>query len=688
MPSFYFLAKTLIALQAIPLPSWLADPLQIEIQRPQRRASPGVPELPDPVARGQDSGSPDEIRACKNIDDLRVLDSKSKIKLRLHSREAFQQLLSSGISLESQLGFLEEDSLNHPDARNLGYLLGIHRQRSANGNDMKDVVKIMAPWIRIHLSLGRILEEDILLLSKFVSHLGRCSGDEDWKCKIAAAILDGLRSSLVFRVQDLEHNTLSLFLESLTYGDFSHKSQAIGIRLIEALQPLNLSPMARSISRFLRKGFRAQYGLRDATEDQALNVQMFPEAPGILLRLPEDTRRSVITRTSRSLIEGRTSANLNRDAWLSMLGTWWTMLAKCDMFHYAAQTRLKRRTESMMGQQPLEILAPYLRHFSDREKARFLLTQWFAGPENVLHWFYRVHRPGDSAAPFLRMLECPFPRPLVADQEQMKRLFTLLKLMHMSETIVQIIKKSVRAPTQIPLPVIFHTMNNYLETSLELAQGIFKADTRISLEMVPDLALKMIRNPATHPDTVWTYEQADSQPHETPIISQKTMNLRLRLFEQMAFAYAQAPHLRPRRAFRKVYRCYRHHRRERLGPITPLLSRALTRSGIIRPLQCKQWVSSVKLRWILSIIREAEGDDVADQVDLTVYKWRARVVSQMPSVLRQLRFRVALQRRIGFGDEVGRKGLRRRGFGRGGRWWKGVRRKKRRVWLGEGQSSG
>ncbi|KAI4245882.1 MAG: hypothetical protein LQ352_006494, partial [Teloschistes flavicans] len=97
---------------------------------------------------------------------------------------------------------------------------------------------------------------------------------------------------------------------------------------------------------------------------------------------------------------------------------------------------------------------------------------------------------------------------------------------------------------------------------------------------------------------------------------------RVRLLERMALAYAKAPHLEPSVAFSYVYRCWTLHRQDNLGPVRPAMVRALTHSGIIRPLQAGQMMSHARLKFILQQIEEGEGQDVMRKVGQIVWQWR------------------------------------------------------------------
>jgi hypothetical protein len=82
--------------------------------------------------------------------------------------------------------------------------------------------------------------------------------------------------------------------------------------------------------------------------------------------------------------------------------------------------------------------------------------------------------------------------------------------------------------------------------------------------------------------------------------------------------------LRSRQIFRNVYLAYRYLV-ERQSPVRPLMSRALIRAGIIRPLERYEWVCTARIRWLLHIVGRVEGEEVASELDKKIYEWRGKV---------------------------------------------------------------
>ncbi|KAF4305049.1 hypothetical protein GTA08_BOTSDO06982 [Botryosphaeria dothidea] len=60
----------------------------------------------------------------------------------------------------------------------------------------------------------------------------------------------------------------------------------------------------------------------------------------------------------------------------------------------------------------------------------------------------------------------------------------------------------------------------------------------------------------------------------------------------------------------------------------PLFSKAVVRAAITAPLENYEWVSTVKLRWVLRLVLSIEGPEVAERLDKLVWRWRGEVIRE------------------------------------------------------------
>ena len=97
------------------------------------------------------------------------------------------------------------------------------------------------------------------------------------------------------------------------------------------------------------------------------------------------------------------------------------------------------------------------------------------------------------------------------------------------------------------------------------------------------------------------------------------------LLDCIAIEFALNPHRSSRAAFRDVCSIYQLLRAKKIPPRSGF-AMALVHVGIIRPLEASQWVSTVKLQWILKIVSAVEGPGVADKVDRLAWLWRGTLL--------------------------------------------------------------
>ncbi|KAL8635512.1 MAG: hypothetical protein Q9228_007001, partial [Teloschistes exilis] len=175
----------------------------------------------------------------------------------------------------------------------------------------------------------------------------------------------------------------------------------------------------------------------------------------------------------------------------------------------------------------------------------------------------------------------------------------------------------------------------------------------IPLERCPVLAEALILDPNRHWDTAINLRELRQtkviaelrRMGQSPQAEQLHFD-RVRLLERMALAYAQAPHLQPSVAFYYVCRCWTLHREDDLGPVRPAMIRALTHSGLIRPLQAGQAMSHARLKFILEQVEEAEGQDVMRRVGQVVWQWREDNHRRIQRIAKEEREDVQMERDV------------------------------------------
>lgn len=161
------------------------------------------------------------------------------------------------------------------------------------------------------------------------------------------------------------------------------------------------------------------------------------------------------------------------------------------------------------------------------------------------------------------------------------------------------------------------------------AACVFRSREDIRLSSCPELLLALARSGCASPTSLFEMlnrpEPANSIPVRDRSYPTNTISLdRAALVEELAFAHATSQNTTPRKAFRRVWECYRYLR-DRRTPFSALISRAFVHAGVTRYLQASAWVSTVRFDYILEFVRELEGKQVADQIDQLVFVWRNKV---------------------------------------------------------------
>ncbi|TGO27912.1 hypothetical protein BPAE_0035g00550 [Botrytis paeoniae] len=99
---------------------------------------------------------------------------------------------------------------------------------------------------------------------------------------------------------------------------------------------------------------------------------------------------------------------------------------------------------------------------------------------------------------------------------------------------------------------------------------------------------------------------------------------RIELIHEMATAFAHQNVEHPRQALRNVTQCWHYLRAHKVKP-TSKISRPITQVGIIADVRNEKWGRTERVRWVLDVIEEAEGPEVADAVRKAVAKWRQKL---------------------------------------------------------------
>jgi hypothetical protein len=146
-----------------------------------------------------------------------------------------------------------------------------------------------------------------------------------------------------------------------------------------------------------------------------------------------------------------------------------------------------------------------------------------------------------------------------------------------------------------------------------------------TLPLLPyaDLLLKLIEKGKTHGEKIFEMLLRYHPEERIPIGQREHRRLNINqehvvLVHNVAYAFASSKHLSPRTAFRRVWECYRFLR-DRRAPLQPLISRALVKTGLSRPLTESERLSETQVKYIISVVEQVEGPAIAREVDRIVW---------------------------------------------------------------------
>ncbi len=195
------------------------------------------------------------------------------------------------------------------------------------------------------------------------------------------------------------------------------------------------------------------------------------------------------------------------------------------------------------------------------------------------------------------------------------------------------LRRRIKGPP-VPVETAVKLVQHFLASDLpNYALFIFRSMPSIPLQKCPDLPVKLIERGHTHGDRILDV-LCRSTPDDTVSVefrSQKRNGLTAEHVETVhkaAYAWACSPHVNSRIAYRRVWECYRLLR-DRGAPISALMSRAMVKAGITRPLTVYGRLSRTQVQYIMSLVEAIEGQGTAVEVDKLVFEhWQRVLVKQ------------------------------------------------------------
>ncbi len=512
-------------------------------------------------------------------------------------------------------------------------------------------------WLRKHISLDMLSKKELQdLVERALDSCG-CHERIQTHTELCQTILSGLSSCAGFRIPGLDGRTLNRLLLAACHAHRWHipELQSLSFKILEMCTPEQLENMGKGISSLL-----TSYILSPVPNgDSQIIKGSISKILDTLLVCSRIEAGSAIAFASRAVLKAIGSTISTSSFLKGNPSSWWSVLVHHESFRILKNGSEWLRFERELARQEIDVLCLYLRHLSDDEKCVFLVRHWFnpdaqdgdtlldGSPSIFIKQLNDVRVScKHTTSPFVCMFQAIGPR-IHSDGIALPRVFSLLHRLEMHDTSLSLFRYFRQSGTSVNLTTLASKIINYTSPDPRVACTLFKLTPSLPLESCPVVAEIMIRDPAVHPGIPLGFRDARQGslgiPDVYPRTKQEIRHAQIQLLNRMATAYAHASHLYPRVAFRQVYQCYLLHRKHARCSLSVEISAALTIAGAVRPLQESEWVSTMKLRWILAIVRETEGDEVASRVDELVYAWRGKIHREEARMALEMR----LQQRLG-----------------------------------------
>lgn len=554
--------------------------------------------------------------------------------------------------METMLKFLEDPELDAPDAKNLRCILAHQIHKTLPSADDEKLCR----WIQSQIVLGFVPLDNIASLLEVVnsprnSRQGALSREAFYE-----KVIEGVQRCTICGSSELKQVTLNTILIFMSCGTLSSKLESLGWELIRTAISVQSRLIDEGICAFMDALISAETARRSSTVNGTDETQGIAKLMKTIGSFPLQLAEACVISASKALINRVATLYqlddsqdierpLERKLHLELLSKWWLSLQGSGVLSGIQERPGWQTVEQILGSQAHDVLITYMRLMDQRSRCLFLIRHCYV-PEPS-HKGYKI--PGEQVdlkvlaeAQFKDISEehpdrSPFTNLLLTLRLANKhgvgnvhRIFDIIRALGLSGTTIVMVMTHDVSHVTMDAQVVLEEIKYYLQRNEpRIAYRIFQACALLPLEHVPALADAIIGNPDLYTHTALYYRHRRQRWLESKHFNsdpKHTMQLRTELLNRMAHAYARSPH-HPGISFRQVYKCYLALRTDGL-PVTAEITKALTYAGIIRYLKVGAWVSTVRYNRIWSLVKEAEGQKVADRLDHLVFFWRGKVLDQ------------------------------------------------------------
>ncbi|MCJ1430699.1 hypothetical protein MMC27_000049 [Xylographa pallens] len=646
-------------------PSWLDNPPTYSVDEiVDGTEHHHVDNVKQPVSKVSKSLSCEaELKTSRSLEEVRMAAEHHAIVLAddVHLSEiAFQSLLTANQSIPTLIEYLEDQTLNTPTAQNLRALMGWTRLQ----NHSHEELELLGIWLEKQVALGHFSERELreALVGARRQHQ---SGEALYSSRmfvwrICKRLWAGIQASTVNKVGKLQVETLKGFLRAASQSPLLHEGRAMGKCVVLTMDYSNFKKLESSIVDLVDRLSKNSTASPELTFENRMEMRSYVWFFPVLENLPDSDSAKIATTITLALTKnechGRASSRAHLETWLGELPKSIFQLARNDVECEETWLLIERNLLSLNA----KTLAYYLRLLEDRKIYTFILNHWI--PIRLQHIATKtcaarqnrrrsnrtgVNNPSwrdialriDSLSYYpgandQRTAYLSIVRELRETHPSMLRLLIpeflyLLRCSGRSEAILPVVQYLTKCSGGIDSVVVANEVTKHLTLNLQIALDIFKADPRLRVEDCPGLVERMITEPVSENPDVFAFLERDKgllgsvgstvHPKRPLYVNPK----RVALLHSMALAYAEAPHLNPRQAYRRVRRCLDFFR-DRPDLLGSDMSQALTKAGILRYLEAGMWVSTLRHNYIMGYVKHLEGEEVANELDRVVWDWRGR----------------------------------------------------------------
>jgi hypothetical protein len=477
-------------------------------------------------------------------------------------------------------------------------------------------------------------------------------------------VWEGLNSCTVLKPQDFDARIFNRLLKSLERLAWNDDIQDLASEVIKAMPHTQISEGVHGIVK--------AWSLSWLNESPRDKLSLLP-SPSVLAlsdalgSIQTDTIELVLpTLTSEVMKAFRLTADHDLKSLWSLKESWAAMVANMPNVSEDLFIAMLRELDRSMGK-PLTLkggIIPRnnLKRFDSRKKTWLAINYWmcngrFCGSSLVKQEFmtwsvdrvYHHHLAG-----LLAIMD----KHRASSWKQARCLFALFRRLGFAEVVHKTLEYMPKVNMKVPASLVATEMREAASTNVHLALKLYRLYRKIRfdnkpllLEGVPEVILQMIRSPLFSPHKVWDLLQIPlitprnrirrpGQQWRTRLRVQHRSKkplapAKVALIQRMATEFSRAPHLRPRVAQRQVTQCigylWSHG-----TPANAEVSRALVHAAVSRPMKMGLWVSTMRIRWLLTYVRAAEGEEVARLVDETIYMWRTEYIRRQQEQKRSM----------------------------------------------------